>query len=114
MAENMAPESGNVSMTVNEAAGAFLGLMEPTEAEQAAPEAQDEPEQIEASEPEEVETEEAQEETAPQRFRVKAAGEEREVTFEELVDGYQKGLDYTKKSQTLPSSVKLSKRRGWP
>jgi hypothetical protein len=106
MAENMAPESGNVSMTVNEAAGAFLGLMEPTEAEQAAPQAQEEPEQVEASEPEVLETEEVEVEPEPQRFRVKAAGEEKEVTFDELVDGYQKGLDYTKKSQTLAEQRK--------
>ena len=106
MAENMAPESGNVSMTVNEAAGAFLGLMEPTEAEQAAPEAPEEQEQVEASEPEEIEAQEVEVEPEPQRFRVKAAGEEREVTFDELVDGYQKGLDYTKKSQSVAEQRK--------
>lgn len=37
---------------------------------------------------------------------MKAAGEEKEVTFDELVDGYQKGLDYTKKSQTLAEQRK--------
>jgi hypothetical protein len=37
---------------------------------------------------------------------VKAAGEEKEVTFDELVDGYQKGLDYTKKSQSLAEQRK--------
>jgi hypothetical protein len=98
---------GSVSMSVNEAAGAFLGLMEPTqEAEQAAPEASEEQEQVEASEPEELEAQEVEAEPEPQRFRVKAAGEEKEVTFDELVDGYQKGLDYTKKSQSVAEQRK--------
>lgn len=98
---------GSVSMSVNEAAGAFLGLMEPQqEAEQAAPEAPEEQEQVEASEPEELEAQEVEAEPEPQRFRVKAAGEEKEVTFDELVDGYQKGLDYTKKSQSVAEQRK--------
>jgi hypothetical protein len=98
---------GSVSMSVNDAAGAFLGLMEPQqEAEQAAPEAPEEQEQVEASEPEELETQEVEAEPEPQRFRVKAAGEEKEVTFDELVDGYQKGLDYTKKSQSVAEQRK--------
>jgi len=97
---------GSVSMSVNEAAGAFLGLMEPQEAEQATPETPEPEEQVEASEPEELETQEIETEPEPQRFRVKAAGEEREVTFDELVDGYQKGLDYTKKSQSVAEQRK--------
>ena len=39
-------------------------------------------------------------------FRVKANGEEQDVTLEELVEGYQKGSDYTKKSQTLAEQRK--------
>lgn len=98
---------GSVSMSVNDAAGAILGLMEPPqEAEQATPEAPEPQEQAEASEPEELETQEVETEPEPQRFRVKAAGEEREVTFDELVDGYQKGLDYTKKSQSVAEQRK--------
>lgn len=97
---------GSVSMSVNDAAGAFLGMMEPQEAEQATPETPEAQEQVEASEPEEIEAQEQEEDTEPQRFRVKAAGEEREVTFDELVDGYQKGLDYTKKSQSVAEQRK--------
>jgi hypothetical protein len=97
---------GSVSMSVNEAAGAFLGLMEPQEAEQATPGTPEPQEQVEASEPEALETQEVETEPEPQRFRVKAAGEEREVTFDELVDGYQKGLDYTKKSQSVAEQRK--------
>ena len=39
-------------------------------------------------------------------YRVKAGGEEKDVTLEELVTGYQKGDDYTKKSQTLAEQRK--------
>mgnify|MGYP001574293246 FL=1 len=39
-------------------------------------------------------------------YRVKAGGEEKDVTLEELVSGYQKGDDYTKKSQTLAEQRK--------
>ena len=102
--ENTAPQGSD--LTVTEAAGAFLGMMEPQEAEQATPEPSEEQEQVEASEPEEIEAQEQEAEPEPQRFRVKAAGEEREVTFDELVDGYQKGLDYTKKSQSVAEQRK--------
>ena len=34
-------------------------------------------------------------------YRVKAGGEEKDVTLEELVTGYQKGDDYTKKSSNI-------------
>lgn len=103
MAENTEPQ-GSGSMTVNQAAQSFLGLMDaPQESEQEAPEEQ----LAQESEAEPEEAPQEQEETPePQRFRVKAAGEEREVTFEELVDGYQKGLDYTKKSQSLAEQRK--------
>ena len=103
MAENTEPQ-GSGSMTVNQAAQSFLGLMDaPQESEQEAPEEQ----LAQDSEAEPEDAPQEQEETPePQRFRVKAAGEEREVTFEELVDGYQKGLDYTKKSQSLAEQRK--------
>ena len=39
-------------------------------------------------------------------YRVKAGGEEKDVTLEELVTGYQKGDDYTKKSQVLAEQRK--------
>jgi hypothetical protein len=39
-------------------------------------------------------------------FRVKANGEEKDVTLNELVEGYQKGSDYTKKSQELATQRK--------
>ena len=52
------------------------------------------------SEEDEVEVEERK------TFRVKANGEEKDVTLNELVEGYQKGSDYTKKSQELATQRK--------
>jgi len=40
------------------------------------------------------------------RYTVKAAGEEKEVTLEELMQGYQLGADYTKKTQELAENRK--------
>ena len=99
-------ESSNpqgTSLTVGQAADAFLGLMgggePPTEQVQDQPEEQE----VAASESEEA-VEEAQEEE--QRFVVKAAGEEREVTLQELIEGYQKGTDYHKKTNALAEQRK--------
>ena len=67
-------------------------------------ESEDEPEATEEddedSEEDEVEVEERK------TYRVKSGGEEKDVTLEELVSGYQKGDDYTKKSQTLAETRK--------
>ena len=52
------------------------------------------------SEEDEVEVEERK------TYRVKSGGEEKEVTLQELVSGYQKGDDYTKKSQALAEQRK--------
>ena len=67
-------------------------------------ESEDEPEATEEddedSEEDEVEVEERK------TYRVKSGGEEKDVTLKELVTGYQKGDDYTKKSQTLAEQTK--------
>ena len=67
-------------------------------------ESEDEPEATE----EEDESEEEDEVEVEERktFRVKANGEEKDVTLDELVSGYQKGEDYTKKSQALAEQRK--------
>ena len=68
-------------------------------------ESEDEPEATdeddEDSEEDEVEVEERK------TYRVKSGGEEKDVSLEELVSGYQKGDDYTKKSQTLAEQRKV-------
>ena len=68
------------------------------ESEEDEPEATEE--EDESEEEDEVEVEERK------TYRVKAGGEEKDVTLEELVSGYQKGDDYTKKSQTLAEQRK--------
>jgi hypothetical protein len=64
-------------------------------------ESEDEPEDTyEEDDSEEVEVEERK------TYRVKASGEEKDVTLDELVSGYQKSTDYTQKSQTLAEERK--------
>ena len=76
---------------------------EETESEVEEESEEDEPETIE----EDDESEEDQVEVEERKtFRVKANGEEQDVTLDELVEGYQKGSDYTKKSQTLAEQRK--------
>ena len=101
-------ESSNpqgTSLTVGQAANAFLGMMDGggTPAEQPEPQSEEQELAVSESESEEVQ-EEAQEEE--QRFVVKAAGEEREVTLQELIEGYQKGTDYHKKTNALAEQRK--------
>jgi len=120
MSENTNPESGSV--TVGQAANAFLSLMDsPTEEAKAQPEegyqaqAEEEAEQSEETSGEQEdytdesaeETEYQEEETEePQRFKVKVDNEEIEVTLEELQQGYSRTKDYTKKTQALAETRK--------
>jgi hypothetical protein len=106
MSENTTPQ-GSGTLTVDTAASAFLGMMDAAEA---AENGQAEPEEAEqeyeaADEPELVDSEEAEEQPT-RTFRIKAAGEDREVTEKELIEGYQLGADYTKKTQKLSDERK--------
>lgn len=119
MSENTNPQG---SVTVSQAANAFLSLMDsPTEEAKAQPEegyqaqAEEESEQSEeASGEQEDYTDESAEETEyqeeeteePQRFKVKVDNEEIEVTLEELQQGYSRTKDYTKKTQALAETRK--------
>ena len=101
-------ESSNpqgTSLTVGQAANAFLGMMAGNEILKEQPQSEQEYQEVNASE---SESEEAVEETQEeeQRFVVKAAGEEREVTLQELIEGYQKGTDYHKKTNALAEQRK--------
>ena len=115
----MTPEDGSGTLTVGQAANAFEGLMntpansqeesegveqEPVEAEAPEAEPQEEVEEVEATEEEQEDTE-TEEEEQP-RYKVKAAGEEKEVTLDELVKGYQLGADYTKKTTEVAEQRK--------
>ena len=121
----MTPEDGSGTLTVGQAANAFEGLMntpansqeesegveqESLEAEalEAEPQTEEteEVEEVEATE-EEQEDDETEEEEQP-RYKVKAAGEEKEVTLDELVKGYQLGADYTKKTTEVAEQRKAN------
>jgi len=108
----MTPQEGNGSLSVDQAAGALLGLMggedsqeQPDaaqEAEEVTQEAQSDDEQSESDS--DVEEQEQVEEKP--RYKVKASGEEIEVTLDDLIKGYQREADYTKKTQTLAEQRK--------
>lgn len=116
-----------VSLTVDSAASIFEGLISkdetPDAAENApegetpeAPEAEAEveaeaEESTEESEAEDAEDDEAEEapeekEPEPRSFRVKVDGEEVEVTEDELLKGYSRTADYTRKTQALSEERK--------
>ena len=110
--QNTTPE-GSGELTVDGAANAILGLMGGEEgSEQEQPELQAEANDSEAESEESYEESEVEqddgedEQEEPQKFRVKAAGEEREVTLDELIKSYQLGTDYTKKSQAVAEERK--------
>ena len=87
--QDMTPE-GNAELTVEGAASAFLGLMGGDEDSDGQSESQLEANDSDAESEEsydesEVEQDEEVEEQEQPTYRVKAAGEEREVTLDELV-----------------------------
>ena len=128
--ETTTPEvgSGNDSpITIDDATSAFEGMLstpedsneQPTETEEDTQEAEvEETEVEEEAEPEMEEAEEATEDDSEieedeevveeeQTFTVKAAGEEKEVTLDELKKSYQLGSDYTKKTQEVAEQRKV-------
>jgi len=124
-------ESGN--LTVTDAASAIEGMLsapedsteeqpevveEQTEEVEEVEETEEETEpeveeEVEAEAEEEVEAEEESEVEEPevveeeQTFTIKAAGEEKEVTLDELKKSYQLGSDYTKKTQEVAEQRKV-------
>ena len=117
-------ESGN--LTVTDAASAIEGMLsapedsteeqpevveEQTEEVEEVEETETEPEveEVEAEEEveEESEVEEPEEVEEEQTFTIKAAGEEKEVTLDELKKSYQLGSDYTKKTQEVAEQRKV-------
>lgn len=87
---------GSGPLDVNSASNVILGLMGEPEGDEPTP---DDP-SLESQGDTEQEVEE------PQRFRVKAAGEEREVSLDDLIKSYQLGTDYTQKTQALAEQRK--------
>jgi hypothetical protein len=111
----MTPEDGSGTLTVNQAANAFESLMDtPANSQEESEGVEQEPVEAEAqeAEPDEVtdeeqEDDETDDEEQP-RYKVKAAGEEKEVTLDELVKGYQLGADYTKKTTEVAEQRKAN------
>jgi len=108
---NTTPE-GSGELTVEGAANAFLSMMNREDgSEQEQPESASEANESDAESDESYESEVEQEDgdgeqEEPQKYRVKAAGEDREVTLDELIKSYQLGTDYTKKSQAVAEERK--------
>jgi hypothetical protein len=102
--ENTNPQ-GSENLNVNQAASAFEGLMgDSDEADNS--QSEEQTEELQASDEAEYSEEESEEEQPKPRYKVKAAGEEIEVDEDELIKGYQQGVDYTKKSQALAEQRK--------
>lgn len=104
--ENTNPQGS--ALSVSDAAGQFLGMMDGEEAQ-----AQPEPSEIidEAIEHEEVQEDlhdddyDEPEETTP-TYRVKVGKEEVDVPLDELIKGYSRTSDYTKKTQEVAEQRK--------
>lgn len=97
--------------TVDQAAAAIFGMLDPKQPEEGQVEEQaveaEEVEDTYEAEPEEIEaSEETEEVEEPPRYRVKVDNEEVEVTLDELLKGYSRTSDYTKKTQTLAEQRK--------
>ena len=129
--ETTTPEvgSGNDNpITIDDATSAFEGMLSAPEDSKEQPTDQEENTQeseVEETEEEDVEfeVEEADDDTEEseddseiedeevveeeQTFTVKAAGEEKEVTLDELKKSYQLGSDYTKKTQEVAEQRKV-------
>ena len=107
--QNTTPE-GSGELTVEGAANAFLSMMDRDEgSDKEQPESVSEANESDAESDEyesEVEQEDDGEEQEQPTYLVKAAGEEREVTLDELIKSYQLGTDYTKKSQAVAEERK--------
>jgi hypothetical protein len=107
--------------SIDQAQSAFLGILEPEEVkpetEESAPtedveesteETQDEPlEEVSEDDSEEEKSEEESEEDETEEestvYAVKVDGEELEVSLDELISGYSRQSDYTRKTQELSS-----------
>ncbi|WP_240789122.1 hypothetical protein [Pseudomonas kribbensis] len=92
---------GGGALTVDGGAAAFATLLEPptaTEQEQGAEEHEEQAAKPEVEAEQEQEAEAGEQEQEQQTFTVKIDGKEVEVPLSELLNGYQRQSDYTKKT----------------
>ena len=105
MSENTNP-NGSVDGSISGAANAFMSMIEPqSEEAQADPEDREEVEFNADASADDAEYEEEAVEESP-KYRVKANGEELEVSLDELLNGYSRTADYQKKTQSLAEQRK--------
>ena len=115
MSENTNPQ-GSVDNTIGGAANAFMSILDPqtkeakadpeVRADDSSEETYDEPQAEESDvSAEEAEYQDEVVEEAP-KYRVKANGEELEVSLDELLNGYSRTADYQKKTQSLAEQRK--------
>lgn len=119
METTMTPEKGS-GLTINEAASQMFGMLGDDEApEEGQVEASQEADEaddyigddVEDNDTDEADSDEEDEEDEDSdvnepTYRVKMAGEEREITQSELIKLAQQGADYTKKSQQVAEERK--------
>jgi len=125
--ETTTPEVGSGQdspITLEDATSAFEGMLSTPEDSNEQPTEQEEDTQeveVEETEEEELDADEADDDSdeddsevedeeeveEEQTFTVKAAGEEKEVTLDELKKSYQLGSDYTKKTQEIAEQRKV-------
>ena len=108
--------SEELLMTPDAAAEAFEGILEGTQPEGAEEEpvaqaeanepAEEEEEAYEADEEDELEEEEQQE----ARYKILVNGQEEEVSLDEMLKGYQRQSDYTRKTQALAEERKQNQQ----
>jgi hypothetical protein len=115
----------NQSLSVHEAANSFAEMLDPIEVDTPAEQEEvveetTEPSEVEESEELQDESEEATEDEVegdeeeaeeeapePEKYIVKVDGKELEVTKEELLRGYQREADYTRKTQKLAEERRM-------
>jgi hypothetical protein len=102
MSENTNP-NGSVDGSISGAANAFMSMIEP-QSEEAQAHPEEEAQEYDASADDAGYEEEAVEESP--KYRVKANGEELEVSLDELLNGYSRTADYQKKTQSLAEQRK--------
>lgn len=112
----MAEENFAAGETISDEAAVSMLLGEqganPAQDEQAAPDAEAVIEAPEGEEvaPEDLTEEVEQEEAPPAKFTVKIDGKDVEVTQEELLNGYQRQADYTRKTTEIAQQREVIKR----
>lgn len=115
----------NQSLTVHEAASSFAEMIDQIEVdtpaeqeevveetaetseEEQSEELQDESEEVSEDEVEGEEEEAEEEAPEPEKYIVKVDGKELEVTKDELIRGYQREADYTRKTQKLAEERRM-------